>query len=85
MKERGIKCKVPTINVPSVIVSHAQSSHSYMFLLFATVLTDEPRINACFDSPTHGLFLTCTKGVFLFISDGHITCKNNRMYNRLFT
>ncbi len=22
MKERGIKCKVPTINVPTVMVSH---------------------------------------------------------------
>jgi hypothetical protein len=27
--------------------------------VFATVQTIEPRINACSDSPSHGLFLTC--------------------------
>jgi hypothetical protein len=49
--------------------------------LFTTMWTVEPRINLCFDSPTHGLcfdsltrdlFLTCTQGIFLFISDTHV-------------
>ncbi len=41
--------------------------------LFTTILTVEQRINACFDPPTCGLFLTCTKGIYPIISDTHIT------------
>jgi hypothetical protein len=41
--------------------------------LFVIVLSVEPKVNACFDPPTHGVFLTCTEGVFLFILDAHIT------------
>jgi hypothetical protein len=29
-------------------------------------MTVKPRINACFESPKHGLFLTCTEGIFSF-------------------
>jgi hypothetical protein len=42
--------------------------------MFTTVLTVEPRTNACFGHPTHGLFLTCTGGMFFFISDTHTLC-----------
>jgi hypothetical protein len=34
--------------------------------MFATMQTAEPRINSCVDSPTRGLFLTCTEGILLF-------------------
>jgi hypothetical protein len=34
--------------------------------VFTTMLTIEPGINACFDSLTHGVFLTYTEGVFSF-------------------
>jgi hypothetical protein len=40
--------------------------------LFATILSIESRINACFVPPTHGLFLTCTEGIFLFILNIYI-------------
>ncbi len=36
------------------------------YKLFAAVLTVELRINACSDSPKHGLFLTCTEEIFSF-------------------
>jgi hypothetical protein len=34
--------------------------------VFATMWTVEPKINACFNSSTRGLFLTCTEGIFFF-------------------
>jgi hypothetical protein len=38
--------------------------------VFTTALPIEPRINTCFDPLTHGLFLTCTEGIFSFYT-GH--------------
>ncbi len=52
--------------------------------VFTTILTVEQRINACFDPPTCGLFLTCTKGIYLIISDTHVTSYDKQTYNRLF-
>ncbi len=40
--------------------------------VFATVLSIELSINACFIHPTCGLFLTCTEGIFFFFYWTHI-------------
>jgi hypothetical protein len=52
--EKFIAVCVPTRGIASI------------WKLFTTMWSAEPRINAYFDCLTHGLFLTCTEGIFFF-------------------
>jgi hypothetical protein len=43
-------------------------------------MTIEPRINACLDPPTLGIFLTCPEGIFSFhMGHTHYTAADSKL------